>query len=183
MVLADGNFTRALREFVQREDFRKLFQVTDDQRDNQKDLEYAVRLAVHTYEEFPKGRDVQEFLDQAILKVMDEKEAPDVIEQIGWSIATLYRLFGDRALIPPEDRPEGIAPRFSLRALEGIAVGLARHKTAILALATPDEFVSAKVTAFWKQPQVAEMSAKGLRGTVRLQRSVAFGSTWFDPSA
>jgi hypothetical protein len=183
MVLADADFTNRLRRFAQREDFQKIFRITEDQKKNQKDLEYAVRLVVHTYEEFQQGRDVQEFLDQAILKVMGEHHNDDVLRQTGWSVETLHRLFGDRALIPPEDRPAGIAPRFSLRALEGICVGLARHKDAILATEAPDEFVRAKVDAFWHQPEVAEMSSPGLRGTVRLQRSVAFGSRWFNPDA
>ncbi len=126
MVLADLKFTQQLRRFVQRDDFQKIFRITEDQKQIQKDLEYAVRLTVHTYEEFPKGRDVQEFLDQAILKVMNEHASEVVLAQIGWAVETLYRLFGDKALIPPEDRPAEIAPRFSLRALEGICVGLAR---------------------------------------------------------
>jgi hypothetical protein len=183
MVLADADFTNKLRRFVQREDFQKIFRITEDQKKNQKDLEYAVRLVVHTYEEFQQGRDVQEFLDQAILIVMDEHNSDEVLRQTGWSVETLHRLFGDRALIPPEDRPAGIAPRFSLRALEGICVGLARHKDAILATEDPDGFVRAKVDGFWHQPEVADMSSPGLRGTVRLQRSVAFGSRWFNPDA
>jgi hypothetical protein len=183
MVLANSEFTKLLRGFAQRKDFQKIFQITEEQRKNQQDLEYAVRLVVHTYEEFPKGRDVQEFLDQAILKVMGERSSEVVLTKIGWSVETLYRLFGERALIPPEDRPTGIAPRFSLRALEGICVGLARHKDAILATVDPDGFIKAKVGDFWRQPEVADMSAPGLRGTVRLQRSVAFGSRWFDPNA
>jgi hypothetical protein len=183
MVLANADFTNKLRRFVQREDFQKIFRITEDLKKNQKDLEYAVRLVVHTYEEFQQGRDVQEFLDQAILIVMDEHNSDEVLRQTGWSVETLHRLFGDRALIPPEDRPAGIAPRFSLRALEGICVGLARHKDAILATEDPDGFVRAKVDGFWHQPEVADMSSPGLRGTVRLQRSVAFGSRWFNPDA
>jgi hypothetical protein len=150
---------------------------------NQQDLEYAVRLVVHTFEEFPQRRDVQEFLDQAILKVMGERDVDDVVDQIGWSVETLHRLFGERALVPPEDRPEGIAPRFSLRALEGIAVGLARNRVAILALRDADEFSRGRVAEFWNQPEVRDMSAAGLRGSVRLQRSVPFGSQWFNPNA
>jgi hypothetical protein len=53
MVLADVNFTNALRRFVQREDFEHIFRITADEKQNQQDLEYAVRLVVHTYEEFP----------------------------------------------------------------------------------------------------------------------------------
>ena len=114
---------------------------------------------------------------------MSERNRNDVLRQIGWSVEILYRLFGDRALIPPEDRPVGIAPRFSLRALEGICVGVARNKDAILATEDPDRLVRGKVEGFWHQPEVAEMSSPGLRGSVRLQRSVAFGSRWFNPNA
>jgi Protein of unknown function DUF262 len=183
MVLANLEFTQRLRQFTTRQGFRRIFRVTEEQRMSQQDLEYAVRLAVHTYEEFPQRRDVQEFLDQPILKVMGERAAADVVDQIGWSVETLHRLFGERALLPPEDRPEGIAPRFSLRALEGIAVGLARNKAAILARGDSEGFIRGRVAAFWDQPEVREMSAAGLRGSVRLQRSVPFGSRWFNPDA
>ena len=183
MVLANLEFTQLLRQFTTRVDFRSIFRVTDEQRMSQQDLEYAVRLVVHTFEEFPQRRDVQEFLDQAILKVMGERDGDDVVNQIGWSVETLHRLFGDRALVPPEDRPEGIAPRFSLRALEGIAVGLARNRVPILARGDSDGFIRARVAGFWNQPQVRDMSAAGLRGSVRLQRSVPFGSQWFNPNA
>jgi hypothetical protein len=92
-------------------------------------------------------------------------------------------VLGDKALVPPEDRPNQIAQRFSLRALEGIAVGLARNKVSIAALDDPNNFIREKVREFWRQPEVAEMSAPGLRGSVRLQRSVTFGSVWFHPNA
>ncbi len=86
-------------------------------------------------------------------------------------------------MIPPEERAEGIAARFSLRALEGIAVGIARNGDAISSLDDPDSFVREKVELFWQQEQVVEMSATGLRGTVRIQRSVPFGEEWFNPNA
>lgn len=182
MVLANLGFTQRLRQFTTRKDFKEIFKVTDGQRINQEDLEYAVRLVVHTFEEFEKGREVQEFLDHAILKVMEEHDIDKVIEIIGWSVETLFRLFGAEALIAPMDRPDGISRRFSLRALEGIAVGLTRNKDAIITKRNSDAFISKKVKAFWTQPAVAEMSSPGLRGTVRLQRSVAFGSEWFNPN-
>jgi hypothetical protein len=126
---------------------------------------------------------VQEFLDQAILRVMDEHPEEEVMEKVG-TIEVLWRLLGVDALIPPEDRVDGIAARFSLRALEGIAVGLARNKDAILALPDPDTFIrKKKVGEFWMQPDVPWMSTPGLRGTVRLQRTVPFGAKWFNPDA
>ncbi len=154
MVLTNREFTQRLRLFVTKDEFKKIFQVTDEQRMNQKDLEYAVRLVVHTFKDFPKGRDVQEFLDQAILEVMMERDADHVLGQIGWAIETLHRLLGDRALIPPEDRPNDIAQRFSLRALEGIVVGLARNRSVIIALDDANNFITNKVADFWKQPEL-----------------------------
>lgn len=183
MVLANADFTNRLRQFAKREDFQKIFQLTEEQKHNQKDLEYAVRLVVHTYVDFERGKDVQVFLDQSILKVMEEHDVESVLQQVGWSTETLHQLFGDNALIPPDERLQGIAQRFSLRALEGIAAGLARNRDAILALENPNEFIRERVGGFWRQREVGDMSAAGLRGTVRLQRSVAFGARWFNPNA
>jgi hypothetical protein len=183
MVLANPEFTRHLRNLAAQTDFARILRITDDQRLNQKALEYAVRLVVHTFEDFPRGRDVQEYLDEAILRIMGDKDPTEAIAPVAWSISTLYRLFGDDALIPPDDRQVGIAQRFSLRALEGIGAGLARNKARILGLKKPDEFIKKKIGKFWQQAEVADMSASGLRGSVRLQRTVAFGAKWFDPNA
>jgi hypothetical protein len=183
MVLANSHFTAKLRDFSRNDDFQHIFQVTEAQHENQKDLEYAVRVVSHTYEEFERGRDVQEFLDQAIIKVMAEHDIEEVLERARWPVTTLRRLFGDDALNPPKDKGLNIANRFSLRALEGIVVGLARHKMEIEKLHNSDEFVRDRVIAFWEQPEIHTMAAPGLRGTVRLQRSVAFGARWFAPNA
>lgn len=183
MVLANSEFTAKMKRFAARDDFQKIFQVTPEQRKSQKDLEYAVRAVVHTYEEYKRGPDVQEFLDQAILKIMRERDPAEVLSRVGWAVSILHMLLGDSALTPPDDRLAGIAPRFSLRALEGIVVGLARNRDAILGSENPNEFVRSKVAGFWLQPDITTMSSPGLRGTVRLQRSVAFGAQWFQPDA
>ena len=114
---------------------------------------------------------------------MEERPVDEVMDRISWVVETLYRLLGTDALIPPEDRHAGISARFSLRALEAIAVGLARNKDSIVALPDPDAFITNKVSEFWKQPVVAQMSTPGLRGTSRLQRTVPFGVEWFNPNA
>jgi hypothetical protein len=183
MVLADPAFTKLLKSFAAQDDFQNVLRISEDQKKTQRDLEYAVRLVVHTYEDFTKGSDVQEFLDQAILRVMAAHAPEKVIKTARWVIATLYSLLGDDALIPPDNRHEGIAQRFSLRALEGIAVGLARNKAAIEKLKSRDKFIVNKISGFWQESDVAEMSASGLRGSVRLQKTVAFGSNWFNPNA
>jgi hypothetical protein len=67
--------------------------------------------------------------------------------------------------------------------LEGIAVGVAKNLDAILALG-PDaarKFVKQKMESFWAQPQSANFTSPGLRGTIRIQRTVPFGEAWFRP--
>jgi hypothetical protein len=182
MVLANADFTRQLRQLASQETFKKVFRVTSEQALRQEDLEYAVRLVAHTYKDFQRGLDVEEFLDKSILTIMEEHLVGEVIQRAQWTVDELCRLLGSNALIPTEER-QGITTRFSLRALEGIAVGLARNKDKIAALPDPDGFITNKIAEFWKQPQVADMSASGLRGTVRIQRTVPFGAAWFDPDA
>lgn len=183
MVLANLEFTQRLRRLVTQNAFKEVFRITDEQTKIQKDLEFAVRLVVHSFEDFPKGKDVQEFLDHAILNVIGEQDVEGVDRLITWCVETLHRLFGGNALIPPEQRHQNIDRRFSLRALEGIAVGIARNRQAIMAQVDPDAFIRQRVAEFWMNEEVADMSAQGLRGTVRIQRSVPFGARWFDPNA
>jgi hypothetical protein len=181
MVLANAEFTQMIRQFAQREDVCSIFQINKEQKATQRDIEYIVRLIVHVFTEYDRSLDVQEFLDINIVDVLSTKDRVEVIETITWTIETLHRVLGARALIPPQDAAEWIANRFSLRALEAIAVGVGRNKGAIMALASPDQFVAGKIESFWQQPQVADMSASGLRGTVRLQRTIPFGELWFKP--
>ena len=183
MVLANAEFMEEIRRFARREDFRSICQVIPEQRDKQRDVEYVVRIIAHTFVDFLRGHDVEEFLDQAALQILAEYNPAEVLETVGWSVETLFRLFGERALFPPDDAPEGIASRFSLRALEAIVVGLARNRVALMGQDEPDQFIRDKVEAFWHQPEVLKMSASGLRGTVRIQRTVPFGDSWFRPNA
>lgn len=181
MVLANRAFTKAIRELAETEAFVGVFKISEDQKLNQLNLEYAVRLIVHTFRDFESGTDVQEFLDKAILSILVEEKSKKVIDTASWVVDLMYNLYGDSALLPPADAPSGIANRFSLRALECIAVGLARNKVAIQKLPDPENFVRKRIDAFWHQQEVLAMSASGLRGTTRLQKTVPFGDVWFKP--
>lgn len=183
MVLANREFTKEIKKFAESEVFKSVFRITQEQLSKQTNVEYAVRLVVHTFKNFDNSTDVQEFLDKSIIDILTGYDQTQVMETISWAINTLYRVLGDRALIPPLSAPEEIANRFSLRALEAIAVGVARNRTAIMALPNQDDFIRERTDAFWNQEEVLQMSASGLRGTTRLLRTVPFGQTWFAPDA
>jgi hypothetical protein len=88
---------------------------------------------------------------------------------------------GSEALLPAEDRVEGVKRRFSLRALEVIAVGIAKNRKALQASADSEGFIRQKIAQFWTDPIAAELSSAGMRGTTRIQRSIPLGEQWFNP--
>lgn len=183
MVLANPEATRRIRELARSDSFVAIFKISRDQKDRQKDVEWAVRAIVHTAVDFETGSDVQEFLDRGILDVITSSARDQVIDQVKWTVELLHRLYGPSALVPHDEAHAEIAERFSLRALEALLVGISRNKSAIVALDDPDAFVRERVDAFWRESAVADMSASGLRGTTRLQRTVPFGEQWFRPNA
>ncbi len=182
MVLANADLTRRIWGLCATNPFRSIFRITDEQRKQQRDLDYATRALVHTSQDLTRGLDVQAFLDRGIVDILSAPDAGQALDTLSWVVAGLNRVLGADALIPPDERAQGIAARFSLRALEGIVVGIARNRAAIASLENPDSFILDRVARFWQQPEVADLSGAGLRGTVRLQRSVPFGEQWFNPN-
>ncbi len=100
LVLANAEFMENIRQFAKRDDFQKICRVSHKQQEEQRDIEYVVRIMTHTNIKFIQGLDVEEFLDQAALNIMTEYNPDDVLETIGWSVEFLFRLFGDTALLP-----------------------------------------------------------------------------------
>ena len=75
MVLANAYFTQAIRQFAQRNDVVSIFQITSEQKVTQRDIEYIVRMIVHTFIDYDRTFDVQEFLDVSIVNILSEKTA------------------------------------------------------------------------------------------------------------
>lgn len=181
MVLANPDITRKIRELCSTNEFKTIFHITEEQRKNQGDMDFATRVLVHTSLNLPKNSDVQDFLDRGVVELLSSPAANQILSSLNWATNLLFNALGADALIPPEERAKGIASRFSLRALEGIVVGLTRNRAAIEGLVNQEDFVRKKIAKFWMQNQVVAMSAAGLRGTVRIQRSIPFGEKWFKP--
>lgn len=182
MVLGNPDATRRIREIAQSERFSRIMNITPEQKSKQKDIEYLVRAIVHSAEDFESDSDVQEFLDRGILKVIVGADPNPTIDKVLWAVNALDKLYGSDALIPHNEAYEGIARRFSLRALESILVGIARNKNLIADLEDPMAFIRKKIDEFWRQKEVADLSTPGLRGTTRIQRTIPFGDAWFRPN-
>ena len=181
MVLANPEITKRIKDIAVSDSAKSVFRINEEQRQKQTDVEYIVRSIVHTAKEFGSGTDVQDFLDKGIIEVLTGEDPSNVLDSVEWTLDLLNRLHGDEALFPGAQARDGLANRFSLRALEAIVVGIARNMQAIEALPSMDNFIRQKLTDFWNQPEIEDMSASGLRGTTRIQRTVPFGAKWFNP--
>ncbi|ODC00617.1 hypothetical protein A3197_09870 [Candidatus Thiodiazotropha endoloripes] len=181
MVLGNPDATRRIKEIARSERFVRIMKISPEQSSKQKDVEYLVRSIVHTATDYSAETDVQEYLDRSILKIIVNEDPNATIDRIIWTINILDELFAENALMPHQKAYEGIAQRFSLRALECILVGIARNKDEISELPDYRRYILDKVDGFWRQREVFELSAPGLRGTTRIQRTIPFGAEWFRP--
>ncbi|MBE7635940.1 DUF262 domain-containing protein [Sneathiella sp. P13V-1] len=182
MVMANPEAMRKVRELASNEKLRAMTSINEDSVKGQKDLDYLTRIMVHSYRDYDNKSDVQEFLNTQIIDVFEKEDIDDVILNITETIEILHACFGDRALFPFAGDKKGKGQRFSLRSLEAIFVGVCKNIVNIKALDDPENFLRNRVETFWDNEEVQQMSVGGLRGTQRLQRTVPFGTNWFDPA-
>ena len=142
-------------------------------------MEFAVRFLVHTYVPYDGTLDVEEYVDEGMIRLATAADVAQVGAIMGSTFDLLNAAAGSNALRRFDaGRHTG---KVGLVALEGIAVGVAKNIDAIAALPDKVKYVKDKIETFWSQPEAATFMSPGLRGTRRIQRTVPFGSRWFKP--
>jgi hypothetical protein len=68
-----------------------------------------------------------------------------------------------------------------LTAIEIVAVGVSLNLTEIQRLADPSGYVKGRILELWNLEEVKTFSRAGLRGTLRIQKTIPFGRSWFAP--
>ena len=180
MLMINGGYYRAVKKAAEQQPFQTVVAVTDDQIERQRHMEFAVRFLVHTYVPYDGTLDVEEYIDEGIVRLAQVSDGTAAADLISRTFALLNNVAGKDTLRRFENGHH--VGKVGLVGLEGIAVGVAKNLEAILALATPPtDFVRQKIQAFWSQPDAANFTSPGLRGTTRIQRTVPFGEDWFRP--
>lgn len=180
-VMLEPALYRLTRELSSYNSYTRVTQLTDTARQQQRDLEWTMRILVHTYVDYDNKRDVENFIDDG-LKDLAQRDRRELERKFKQTFDLLFRAGGDDALKPMDDEGR-LANRVTLRQIEAIAVGIARNLDNIERLSDPVAFVTEKVKSFWQQrAEVDQMSAPGLRGTQRLLRTIPFGQRWFRPN-
>jgi hypothetical protein len=181
MLMVNADFFRAVKMAAEQPAFRSVIPLTEDQISRQRHVEMAVRFLVHACIPYDGLLDVEEYIDEGIVKLAEGGDFARAMTLINQTFQLLDEVAGSDSLRRYEDGAH--VGKAGLVGLEGIAVGVAKNLDAILALGqmAAREFVRQKMQLFWAQPQSMTFTSPGLRGTTRIQRTVPFGQAWFRP--
>ncbi|MFD1190793.1 DUF262 domain-containing protein [Phenylobacterium conjunctum] len=179
VLMINGAYFRKIKAAANEHTFLKVAGVNEDQMEKQRHMELAVRFLVHTFIPYDGRLDVEEYIDEGIVRLAGDNQGELAARTIAETFGLLDEASGGDALRRFENGRH--AGKVGLVALECIAVGIAKNLDAIKRLQKPVGFVKEKLQTFWQQQEAAGLTSPGLRGTSRIQRTVPFGDRWFRP--
>lgn len=177
IIMVNRQYADFVRALAQSAPFRNVLAATDDQIEKQKHMEYATRFLVHTFVPYDGKLDVEEFIDDGIVGLATANEIRQAGSTFNATFGLLDQAYGGNALRRIENGTHG--GRVVLAAFESIAIGIARNLASIQAKSNPVEHVRQRIREFWQAPDIQNFFVAGLRGTVRIQRTIPFGTNWF----
>lgn len=179
VLMVSSTYFQAIKASAEGQPFRTVIGVKDEGEQKQRHLEFAMRFLVHAFIPYDGKLDVEEYIDEGIIRLAQAGEAKRDSELVNETFSLLNAAAGSDALRREEDgKPVG---RVGLVAVESIAVGVARNVAAIRALPDPVAFVRDRIGAFWRDNVARQFSSSGVRGTSRIQNTIPLGERWFKP--
>lgn len=177
VIMVGRDYADFLRARAESAVFQAVLAASEDQIEKQRHMEYASRFFVHVYVHYDGKLDVEEFIDEGIVKLATANETEQAGATFDATFSLLSQAYGGDALRRFQN---GIAGgRVGLAAFECIAVGIARNIGHIQGRPNPVEYLRQRILEFWQSPDIQNFFVPGLRGTIRIQRTVPFGTAWF----
>ena len=177
VIMVRKSYAAFMRELAASADFLAVLSPTEEQMEKQKHMEYVSRFLVHTFVDYDGKLDVEEFINEGIVTLAEENKTARARKAFEGTFELLSKAYGGDALRRFQNGSS--TGRVGLAAFEGIAVGIARNIVAIQKKSDPVAYVKVGIEKFWKSPDIKDFFASGLRGTVRIQRTIPFGEHWF----
>jgi hypothetical protein len=177
IIMVNRSYAAFLRGLADSQPFLTVLAASEDQIEKQRNMEYVSRFLVHTYVPYDGKLDVEEFVDEGMVTLATANET----QQAGITFNATFNLLNQACGADAMRRFQNGAAvgRVGLVALEGIAVGIAKNIVNIQGKTNPADYIRQRITEFWQAPDVQDFVAAGLRGTIRIQRTVPFGTEWF----
>jgi hypothetical protein len=184
IVMVNEQFFAKLRERAAWNVFSEIFHISEDQREQQRDIEFLTRFLVYRYIPYDGKLDVEEYIDGGIIEIAERGLFDAGAEENFVNTFELLHgaLQGD-ALRQYDKDEKRFRGRVGLTALEIVAVGVSLNLSEIQGLDDPPEFVTKRILNLWDLDEVRTFSRPGLRGTQRIQKTIPFGRRWFAPDA
>jgi len=179
-VMANEKGFRKIKKLANEKQVLKILKLTPGAIEQQRHLEWLMRIIAHGLYDFHRNQDVEAFVDDSLRDVLSSGDIDDALRRAKEVFRLLDEAHGEDALLPGLGSG-GKGNRVSLRQIEAIAVGVFRNVDLILDLKQPVDFVKGKAEDFWEQEEVDRMSAAGLNPGQRIPRTVPFGADWFKP--
>jgi hypothetical protein len=179
IIMVSQSYFDFVKSLADHDSFLTVLAASDDQIERQRHMEYASRFLVYTYIPYDGKHDVEDFIDDGIIRLAEGGVRQEQAHCFTRTFDLLCAEYGSNALRRiDEERPRG---RVSLAAFECIAVGIGKNIDAISARPDPQQFIRSRVTDFWTQPELQSFFTPGLRGTIRIQRTIRYGERFFAP--
>jgi len=177
-IMINQEYAQFLKRMADYVPFRSVIAASEDQIEKQKHLEYVSRFMVYTFIPYNGKLDVEEYIDEGVVQLAQKAEMSLAEEVFNLTFEYLNNAFGDNSL---RRMQEGGTPygRVGLAAFECLAIGIAQNIDFIKTKTDPIEYVRARISNFWTQPEIDQFFVPGLRGTIRIQRTLSFGKDWF----
>lgn len=181
ILMINHDYFRVVKAAAEQAAFKNVISVTEEQIERQRHLEMVVRFLVHAKVPYDGRLDVEEYIDEGIIELAQAGDQASAADLINRTFQLLEAVAGSDTLRRFNNGSH--VGKVGLVGLEGIAVGVAKNLDAILALGqdAARDFVKNKMEGFWTQTESANFTSPGLRGTIRIQRTVPFGEVWFRP--
>jgi hypothetical protein len=177
IIMVSAQYAQFIRELASYQPFLTVLAASEDQLEKQRHMEYAVRFLVHTYINYEGGLDVEEFIDESIVTLAAARETQIAGQTFRSTFDLLNEAHGDDALRRfTNGQPGG---RVGLVAFECIAIGIARNINNVMGKANRVQWVRDRIRQLWENPEINSFFATGLRGTIRIRRTIPFGTQWF----
>lgn len=177
IIMVSAQYGQFVRELASHQPFLTTLAASEDQLEKRRDMEFATRFLVHTYVDYDGKLDVEEFIDESIVTLATAGETQIAGQTFRSTFDLLDEAYGSDAFRRfTHGQPGG---RVVLVAFECIAIGIARNIATVMAKANRTNWVRDRIRRLWESPEIADFFAAGLRGTIRIQRTIPFGTRWF----
>lgn len=177
IIMVNGEYAAFMRRLAESEPFLHVLAASEDQIEKQRHMEYTSRFLVHTYIPYDGKLDVEEFIDEGVVTLAAANETDEAGATFHSTFSLLNQAYGENALRRFQNGIPG--GRVGLAAFEVIAVGMAKNIERIQQKESPVDYVRNRIREFWEAPQIQNFFVAGLRGTIRIQRTIPFGAEWF----